>query len=164
MRHEFNLEENLKFIRENNITTPGELRRTDIKSYRHLYKRNLLKEVFPDYNRTQTDEEKYKEICSYVRENDIKSRRELQLRKSAYYNFLYHHQMLDSVFGESNRKGRNVKGNGLPLKPLLVDYFIKWAEQEHTTVKEQAQMYGYLQQWIKYCEDNHLDINTGKRM
>lgn len=166
MRQEFNYEEILNFVKENNITNPGQLRVASSSSYRHLYKRKLLEEVFPDCNRIQTDEEKYEEILEYVKNNEITGRRELQLKKSAYYNFLYHHKLLDKVFGETNRKGRPAKSNsnGMPLKPLLVDYFIKWAEQEHTTVEQQARFYGYLPQWISYCEDNHLDINTGKQI
>lgn len=166
MRHKFNYEEVLSFIRENGITTVSELRKISLNLYNQLYKKNLLKEVFPEYNTKKKKEERYEEIKLFVKENGITTRTQLQRKNPGAYGFLYNNKMLDEVFGESDytTKERKAKGNGLPLKPLLVDYFRKWAEEEGTTVKEQARKYGYKPQWISYCEDNGLDINTGKRM
>lgn len=170
MRRIFNYEEALSFIRENGITTVSELRKASVNLYNLLYKRGLMKEVFPDYH-IKKKEERYEEIKLFVEENGITTRTQLQKKNPGAYSFLYNHKMLDEVFGErrfgSNNhltRQRNMKGNGLPLKPLLIDYFFKWAAAEHTTVFEQVRMYGYTPQWIKYCEENCLDINTGKGM
>lgn len=165
MRHKFNYEETVKFIRENNIKTPPELRRVSINLYNYILKKGLLKDIFPDYH-IPTKEEKLEKILGFIKENGITTRTQLQRKNPGGYGFLYNNKMLDEVFGESNytTKEREVKGNGMPLKPLLVEYFRKWAEEEGTTVKKQAKKYGYKPQWISYCEDNGLDINTGKRM
>lgn len=162
MRNKFNYEETVKFIRENNIKTPPELRRVSINLYNYILKKGLLKDIFPYYH-IPTKEEKLEKILGFIKENGITTRTQLQRKNPGGYGFLYNNKMLDEVFGESNytTKERKVKGNGMPLKPLLVEYFRKWAAQEHTTVKEQARKYGYLPQWISYCEENGLEKKNG---
>lgn len=170
MRHKFNYEETLKFIRENNIISPTQLRMGDLNLYNQLYKRNLLKEVFPEYRPRKTKEERYEEIRRFIEENGITTRNQLLKKNPNAYSYLYRHRMLDEVFPTApGRKvsGERVKageGNGWKLKPLLIEYFYKWAAEEGKTLYREAVESGYGPQWVKYCEENGLDVNTGKRI
>lgn len=154
MKNNFNYEEILKFVEDNNILNPGQLRIAEIRYYRQLYKRSLLEKVFPDYH-IPTEEERLEKIFSYIKENGIVTRTQLQKNNPGAYTYLYQHKKLDEAFGETNRKGRKAKGNGLPFNPLLVDYFRRWASAENTTVEQQAKMYGYLPQYLEYIQNEN---------
>lgn len=94
---------------------------------------------------------------------EIRNVTDFQKMFSGACNYSYRNNMLD----ELPFKDRNVvrtsskKTKNLTLKPALVEHFKNWAKAEGTSVEKQARKYSFHSQYVEYCQQNELDLETG---
>ena len=82
-----------------------------------------------------------------VEENGFTDRSKLYRGCKQLYNWLWRTGGIVEVFGDKNKK----KKNEYDINKVL-HYLERWAEEEKTTVEEQAAKYGYWRQYKKYIK------------
>lgn len=71
------------------------------------------------------------------------------------YSWLYRKGLIKEVY-----KGPKVKSERKYDVTKVLPYLCRWAEEEGTTISEQAGCYGYYYLFRDWCLENGVDINT----
>lgn len=111
--------------------------------------------------KTRWNEEKVLELFE---NNEIKNITDFQRRFSGACIYSYRHNLIDELPFTSRGTKKTKKSNKLTLKPLLVEYFKRWAADERTTVEHQAKKYSFHNQYVEYCELNGLELKTAEKI
>lgn len=84
-----------------------------------------------------------------MEENGFTDRSKLYRGCKQLYNWLWRNVDLQELFGDSGQKKK--KKNEYDINKVI-GYLERWAEEEGTTVEEQAAKYGYWRQYKKYIK------------
>lgn len=100
-----------------------------------------------------------------IEENGFDTSGELHRGCKQLYNWLYRKGLINSVY-----KGCRYSPSGHCTKSSqrkydvtkVLPYLCRWAEEEGTTIAEQAGRYGYYYLFRDWCLEKGVDINTKK--
>ena len=91
-------------------------------------------------------------ILSYIEENQITKMKDLP---NEYINYLYRTGEYNQLPFYKERKSREESKTRLQswynIEPIL-PYLFRWAEEENTTVRQQAKDLALLPEWKEYCK------------
>ena len=100
-----------------------------------------------------------KEIVSYIEENQIKRTKDLP---SEYINYLYRTGEYNQLPFYKQRQTREESKTRLQdwynIEPIL-PYLFRWAEEEGTTIRQQAKDCCLLPEWKEYCKQHPEYLN-----
>ena len=98
-------------------------------------------------------------ILKYIDENQIKRIKDLP---SEYINYLYRTGQYNQLPFYKQRQTREESKNRLQdwynIEPIL-PYLFRWAEEEGTTIRQQAKEAALLPEWKEYCKKHPEYIN-----
>lgn len=100
-----------------------------------------------------------------IEENGFDTRSELHRGCKQLYNWLYRNGLINSVYGGYSPFSNDQKEKPYPRTydvTKVLPYLERWAEEEGTTIAEQAGRYGYYYLFRDWCLENGVDINTTK--
>lgn len=98
-----------------------------------------------------------------VDENGWTDRRVMYRECRQLYNWCYRIGAFEWLYGdgEAARPDMN-RGSVVYDITRVLPYLERWAEEENTTIRNQAGKYGYGKLWLEWCQENGVDVNTTK--
>lgn len=151
MRGKYTIDEVKEYIQTNNIRSRTELKNRKKGYWNYCKNHGLWDQMGLPPERVRVD---INEVDRFIRDNNITSLPELRRLNRKYYDYMYNHCLtIDFEDGVFRRCDIN----------KVWSYLVRWADEEGTTIREQAFKYGYGKQYNEYCEKvGDPDLNREK--
>lgn len=149
VKKKYTLEDIKQIIKENNLKTKTDLRQYNKNLYQYCQRYGWFTDLPLAAGRSDrlTDEE----VLDFVRENGITDTIQMKKANLKYYHYLYNHNLLEEAglvvkraWHPSGKKKRHDINK-------VWSFLVRWADEEGTTIREQAQLYDYADEYLEYC-------------